>query len=202
MANRRKTGGRRPPKEGEATRWKKGESGNPKGRPPLPLELREYGRALCPSVIDAWHHLALTAEDQGLRFRIQERFLEKFFGRKWPDEILRPRLEQSAGTDLASEIVSARENHATLQALIEDQGDEAPPSLFRAESEAAELVRRLVATQKDVNPGGDKSGDYRLAVELAELPPGTSAPAPEQQGPSESEPAADPLPPEKLEGFE
>lgn len=71
-----------------------------------------------------------------------------------------------SSTDLASEIRNARAQHAELTKQLKELGEDAPAALRKSEMEAADLVRRLVATQADVNPGGDIQGEFNISVDV------------------------------------
>lgn len=72
----------------------------------------------------------------------------------------------SAAIDLGDEIRRAREKSAAIEKQLQELGEEAPPSLYKEASDAADLVRRLVATQNEVNPGGDIQGEFHVGVSL------------------------------------
>jgi hypothetical protein len=138
-----------------------------------------------------------------LRTEAMFRYLDKAFGRNW-DEIPAG-FKPDANPDLATEIIIARERHQILTNIIREAGPDASPKMLTMAQEAADLVRRLIGTQNEVRPGGDKSADFRIDFTLAEPPGETVSAAP--VGPTLPLPdpqdalSEEPKPVDKLEGF-
>lgn len=182
---------------------------NRKGRPPTPPEVREAMRLANVELVNALTDLVKQRGTKNLTERINLglQLLERFNGVHkdgWSNEPTAPlqtsTIPASAAIDLGDEIKKAREKSAAIEGKLKALGEDAPAALRKEAADAAELVRRLVATQSEVNPGGDIQGDFSVAVSLpggsgdGEIPNliadrQDSAPPPEAEETKKEEPA-------------
>ena len=76
--NRKKTGKKR----GESTQFKKGQSGNPGGRPKVPEEIKEAFKAAAPEALDLLLKLMRDEKEKSeIRVRCAETVLDRGYGK-------------------------------------------------------------------------------------------------------------------------
>lgn len=157
---------------------------NRKGRPPTPPEVREAMRLANIELVQALTELVKKGEKKRFSERINLglQLLDRINGPSaktgWSNEPPEPLQTSptappaSAAIDLGEEIKAAREKHLALERKLKELGEDAPAALRKECAGAAELVRKLVATQAEVNPGGDIQGDFSVSVGLPAGEPG------------------------------
>jgi hypothetical protein len=65
----------------EGGKWAKGQSGNPKGAPKIPLALKSAARDFTPQILDALVDIALNGTNENARVRACEVVLERGWGK-------------------------------------------------------------------------------------------------------------------------
>lgn len=66
---------------GKVGRWKKGESGNPAGRPKLHPEVTELAKQETPAAFKRIINLAKNAEDDGTQLRANQYIIDRAYGK-------------------------------------------------------------------------------------------------------------------------
>lgn len=151
---------------------------NRRGRPHLAKAVRMALRQGSPRIVEALIQLVEHGgEEIAVRGTLGLQLLEAAWGKAGVDGWMARRTKGEAGspaasseTDLSDEIRHAREKHQRLREQLDAMGEEASPALLKAEAEAADLVRRLCATQAEYHPGSDTAGDFTVTVAVEGTP--------------------------------